>query len=82
MFNGEQENMTVGYDEFGNKSKIIMYNPFRTVFTSLAEFWHSCSHKSYFTKEEGRLIATKYGLIEEYEQALNYGFNPDEALQE
>lgn len=38
--------------------------------------------KSFFSKEEGLMIAKKYKLVAEYEQALKFGFNPDEALQD
>lgn len=38
--------------------------------------------KSFFNKEEGRIIAAKYNLVDGYEAALKFGMTPDEALEE
>ena len=42
----------------------------------------SKNEPSRFTREEAISIARKYHLENEVEQAMKFGFNPDEALQE
>ena len=38
--------------------------------------------KSFFTKEEGSIIAAKHNLVDGYEAAIKFGMTPDEALEE
>jgi len=47
------------------------------------QWWHKhFPPPSHFTKEEALQIAHKYELDEEVLAAMEYGFTPDEALEE
>lgn len=52
----------------------------------LAPFWRWWYRHhptpSHFTKEEALKIAAKYNLVAEVTEAMKFGFNPDEALEE
>lgn len=54
----------------------------RNPLAKLWNFFRSRGSSSFFTVEEGRKIAAKYKLVSEYEEALRFGLNPDEALEE
>ena len=58
----------------------MMTNISRIVYQKLVKFFCK-SEPSQFT-EEAMSIARKYHLESEVKQAMKFGFNPDEALQE
>ncbi len=46
------------------------------------ERFHARFRYSKYTIEEGLQFAKRVGLEKEYEESLDFGFTPDEALQE
>ena len=61
--------------------RAMMRNIIRIVYRKLDKFF-SKNVPSRFTREEAMTIARKYHLESEVARAMQYGFNPDEALQE
>ena len=61
--------------------RAMMTNISRIVYRKLVKFFCK-SEPSQFTEEEAMSIARKYHLESEVKQAMKFGFNPDEALQE
>ncbi len=57
----------------------------KSLFNKIVAKWRRfrASHKeSYYTEEEARRIAIKNNLEKELDEALDFGFTPDEALEE
>lgn len=57
----------------------------KSIFKRIVAKWRRfrASHKeSYYTEEEARRIAIKNSLENEFDEALDFGLTPDEALEE
>ena len=56
-----------------------------SILKKLVRKWHqfwALHRESYYTEEEARRIAVKNDLEKEFEDALDFGLTPDEALEE
>ena len=56
-----------------------------TIFDKVRNKWRRFKarlRETYYSESEARKIAEKYNLLPEFEEALDFGLTPDEALEE